>query len=67
MDKQNKKKQQVSMYVVINKNGMVFAGMRNGYFRWSHDWNEAKPLYRENTTLLAHEYPELELIKEEDF
>jgi len=54
------------MYVVVNKQGQVFAGMRYGYFRWSNDWKQAKPLYEDNTQKLFQEYSNLELVKEEE-
>lgn len=52
-----------SEFIVLNRHGQVFAGMKGGYFDWSDDWNQAKPLYRENTDRLFQEYGNLELIK----
>lgn len=54
------------MYVVINKHGEVFAGLRRGHYTWSDDWSKAKPLYKENTTLLLEENKHSEIIKETD-
>ena len=56
------------MYVIMNKNGEVFAGLLGGYPRWSSNWNEAKPLYRENTSFICDSNPnEYELINENEF
>lgn len=53
------------MYVVVNKHGEVYAGMIQGDLQWSYDWNQAKPLYKQNTIRLC-EVGEYELIKEEE-
>lgn len=67
MSRRSKKSIPDTAYVVINKDGLVFAGMRYGYFYWSPDWSKAKPLLKENTGILLRDYPELELVKEEEF
>lgn len=54
------------MYVVINRNGEVFAGFLNGQIQWAYDWSLAKPLFKENTTRLLQENLGSELIKEEE-
>jgi hypothetical protein len=65
-----RKKRQIidtPMYVIINKNGEVFAGLLKGYPQWSSDWNEAKPLARENTTFICDSNPNnYELINEKE-
>jgi hypothetical protein len=55
-----------NMYVVINKHGEVFTGLQKGYPVYSHDWSQAKPLNRENTTYLMKEKG-VELIPENEF
>ena len=53
--------------VIINKNSEVFAGLLKGYPQWSSDWNEAKPLARENTTFICDSNPNnYELINEKE-
>ena len=54
------------MYVVINREGEVFTGIKIGYVQWSYDWFEAKPLFKENTAWLLEFNPGAELIKEEE-
>jgi hypothetical protein len=54
------------MYVVLNQYGEVYIGMIRGQICWSNNWKEAKPLYRESTTLLLEMYKNTELIKEEE-
>ena len=54
------------MYVVINREGEVFTGIKSGYVKWSYDWFEAKPLFKENTAWLLEFNPGAELIKEEE-
>jgi hypothetical protein len=53
------------MYIVVNQNGEVFAGLKGGYPHYSNDWSQAKPLYKENTTLLLRD-EKTELIKESE-
>jgi len=56
------------MYVIMNKNGEVFAGLLSGYPQWSSDWSNAKPLYRENTSFICNNNPtQYELINEKEF
>ena len=45
----------VPMYVVINREGEVFTGLKGGYTQWSGNWFEAKPLHKENTYHLLRE------------
>jgi hypothetical protein len=54
------------MYVVLNKDGEVFIGLLEGKVQWSYNWNEAKPLNKENTSWLLRHNPGTELIKEEE-
>jgi hypothetical protein len=54
------------MYVVINKEGEAFTGLKSGYTQWSYDWFNAKPLNKENTSWLLRYNPGAELIKEEE-
>jgi hypothetical protein len=54
------------MYVVINREGEVFTGLKGGYTQWSGNWFEAKPLHVENTTRLLEENIGAELINEEE-
>ena len=56
------------MYVIMNNNGEVFAGLLRGYPQWSSDWSNAKPLYRENTSFICNSNPnQYELINENEF
>ena len=56
------------MYVIVNKNGEVYAGLLRGYPQWSSNWNDAKPLPRENTTFICDSNPNhYELINENEF
>jgi hypothetical protein len=54
------------MYVVLNKDSEVFIGLLGGKVQWSYNWNEAKPLNKENTSWLLRHNPGTELIKEEE-
>jgi hypothetical protein len=54
-------------FVIVNKQGQVFSGMKQGYYDWSDDWLQAKPLYRENTQYVLEEHPHSELIDLKDF
>ena len=54
-------------YVVLNKNGEVFTGLKKGYSDWSYNWEDAKPLKHQSTTYLKLENKNIELIKEEEF
>ena len=66
-----RKKRQIDstpMYVIMNKNGEVFAGLLSGYPQWSSDWGNAKLLYRENTSFICDSNPNnYELINEKEF
>ena len=53
-------------YVVINREGEVYTGLIRGYAQWSYDWNQAKPLHKENTSWLLRNNPGAEVIKEEE-
>ena len=53
------------MYVIVNQNGEVFTGLKGGYPHYSNDWSQAKPLCKENTTLLLRD-TKTELIKESE-
>ena len=52
-------------YVVINQNGEVYVGLKGGYPVYSSNWEEAKPLFIENTSYLLKEKG-TELIKESE-
>lgn len=54
------------MYVVVNKEGEVFAGFYEGNVQWSYNWATSKPLFKENTSWLLELHPGAELIKEEE-
>jgi len=53
------------MYVVVNQDGEVFIGLKNGYPAYSGNWSQAKPLFIENTKYLLREHG-TELIKESE-
>jgi hypothetical protein len=52
-------------YVVVNKEGQVFMGLKGGYPEYSDDWSQAKPLFIDNTEILLREKG-TELIKESE-
>jgi hypothetical protein len=52
-------------YIIVNKDGQVFTGLKSGYPNYSDDWSEAKPLFMENTEMLLREHG-TELIKESE-
>jgi len=54
-------------YVVLNQQGEVFIGLKQGRPVYSSDWSEAKPLNISNTTMLKYLNQKIELIKEEEF
>jgi len=66
-----KKRRQIDntpMYVIMNKNGEVFAGLLSGYPQWSSNWSDAKLLYHENTSFICDSNPnQYELINENEF
>lgn len=53
-------------YVVMTKDGEVFMGLVGGTPQWSYNWEQAKPLEKQNTSWLLRQYPGTELIKEEE-
>ena len=52
-------------YIVVNKEGKAFTGLSYRKFLFTDNWDQAKPLRKENTSLLLRE-PGSELIKLED-
>jgi hypothetical protein len=54
-------------FVVLNKHNQVFSGMKRGYYDWSDDWTQAKPLFKDGTQRLMEEHPHSELIELNDF
>ena len=56
---------QEETYVVVNRDGQAFVGLKGGYPTYSDDWSEAKPLFMENTEMLLREHG-TELIKESE-
>jgi len=52
-------------YIIVNKDGQVFTGLKSGYPNYSDDWSEAKPLFMDNTEMLLREKG-TELIKESE-
>jgi hypothetical protein len=66
MGKHRTKQIPSSMYIVINQYGEVFTGLQKGYPVYSSNWDEAKPLNKENTTYLMNEKG-VELISEKEF
>ncbi len=52
-------------YIVVNKDGQAFMGLKGGYPEYSDDWSQAKPLFMDNTTMLLRENG-TELIKESE-
>jgi len=54
---------QAKYYIMVNKQGEAYAGMVQGTPSWTHDWDLAKKLQRENTTVLQRHHPELELLE----
>ena len=48
---------------MVNKQGEAYAGMVKGTPSWTHDWDLAKRLQKENTTVLQNHHPELELLE----
>lgn len=65
-----KQKRQINsepMFIVINKYGEVFAGLQSGYPQWSSNWNEAKFLFKNNTSIICRDNPKnYELINENE-
>ena len=50
-------------YIIVNKQEEAYIGMIYGSLVWSQDWNEAKPLYKENTTWVLQNNPGTEIIE----
>jgi hypothetical protein len=65
MIRKRNKPVQEETYVVVNKDGQAFIGLKGGYPEYSDDWSEAKPLFMENTEMLLREHG-TELIKESE-
>ena len=54
---------QVKYYIVVNKQGEAFAGLVKGSPSWTHNWDLAKKLQKENTTVLQRYHKEIELLE----
>jgi hypothetical protein len=50
-------------YIIVNKEGEAYIGMLYGKLMWSYNWDEAKPLLLENTTLVIEHNPYSEAIE----
>jgi hypothetical protein len=62
-----KKEPKPEKYIVITPSGLVFTGMFNGgYFKWSMDWSEAKPVSIGGAKTIQQE-TKCEIINEKDF
>jgi len=46
---------QPETFVVVNRDGQAFIGLKGGYPVYSDDWSEAKPLHKDNTYHLLRE------------
>ena len=55
MIRKRNKPVQEETYVVVNKDGQAFIGLKGGYPDYSDDWSEAKPLFIDNTAMLLRE------------
>ena len=53
-------------YIVAKKEGKAFTGLAHREYLYSDNWDEAKPLKRENTSILLRQ-PGTELIKTDEF
>ena len=62
--KRNKPVQE-EQFIVVNRDGQVFIGLKGGYPDYSDDWSQAKPLFIDNTKYLLREQG-TELIKESE-
>lgn len=62
--KRNKPVQE-ERFVIVNKDGQVFSGLKGGYPEYLDDWSQAKPLFMNNTEMLLREQG-TELIKESE-
>ena len=54
---------QAKYYIVVNKEGEAYAGMVKGSLTWTSDWDQAKKLHKENTTVLLAHLNETELLE----
>ena len=54
---------QAKYYIVVNKQGEAFAGLVKGSPSWTHNWDLAKKLQKENTTVLQRYHKEIELLE----
>ena len=63
---QSYKASKEEQFIVLNQNGQVFAGLKEGYPNYSDDWSEAEPLSINNTAILLREKG-TELISENKF
>lgn len=54
------------MKIVVNKQGQVFSGLLGGLPVFSDDWDKAKPLHENSTTILKQYNKGLELIEESE-
>ena len=58
-------KQVFDWYIVVNAEGKAFFGMSNKGFLFTDNWDKAKPLKKEHTSLLLRQ-PGTELIKTDE-
>lgn len=66
--KRKQKESKEQEFIIMNKYNEVFSGLKNGgKFKWSSDWNEAKPLEYSNTIFIRILNSKVELIKTQDF
>jgi hypothetical protein len=50
-------------YIIVNQEGEAYIGMIYGSLFWSHNWKEAKVLYKEHTSRILEHYPKTEIIE----
>jgi len=50
-------------YIVVNQEGEAYAGMVKGSLTWTLDWDQAKKLQKENTTVLLEHFNKTELLE----
>ena len=66
--KRKQKEPKEQEFIIMNEYNEVFSGLKNGgKFKWSSDWNEAKPLEYSNTIFIRILNSKVELIKTQDF
>ena len=58
-------KQVFDWCIVVNKEGKAFTGLSHKGFLFTDDWDKAKPLKKEHTSLLLRQ-PGTELIKTDE-